>query len=219
MRLKSNLSRQKSGVHPWTSAMSAIGGYARNAPEVAITLIANVLGNWGFNHGSHVVIWSTDMKGRWNPKKDVMWANCAAIRALDANVGNPTYSFGVALAGPMTEMALFETAVYSVAYPAAGIEVIIGGMAGGGMEVNRAAALHGQMASEVSTATAGLARNEANTLVNKIYPKYEHLLAAPPKGVPFEECYDPVKIKPKPDFVSLYNEVKAELGEMGVPFE
>jgi methylamine--corrinoid protein Co-methyltransferase len=217
-KLKLAIFAQQHGIEPWVSCMTVIGGYARNPAEGAITLIANVLGNWGFSHGSTSLVWSTDMRGNWNAKKDLQWTNCAAIKALDANVGNIVYSFGSSSAGPMTEMSIYEAAVYSLAYTASGIEVILGGILSRGMGLNRAAGLQGQFVAEVSTASAGLDRDVVNTLLNTIYMKYEHLLDDPPKGVEFCDCYDHVRIKPKPELVSLYDKVKHELGEMGVPF-
>jgi methylamine--corrinoid protein Co-methyltransferase len=209
---------QQHGIHPFTDGMGVIGGYARNPGESAITLVANILANWGFSHASTAVAWSTDMKGHWTAKKPILWTNSAVVKALDLNVGNPMYSFGTALAGPMTEMALLESAAYSVAYPAAGIELILGGTCGNGADVDYTAGLHGQMVVDVTKVASGLPRDEANEIVNKIVSRYDDKYDNPPRGVTYQECYDTVKVEPRPEFVALYDKVKDDLGGMGIPF-
>lgn len=210
---------QRHNVEPFVDVLGTIGAYARNPGEAAITMVANALANWGFSQGSFTVVWSTDAMGLWNPKKDVLWTNCAVIRALDKKVGNPTASFGTSLAGPMTEMAFMECAAYSLAYTAAGIELIIGGITGNGAQLDQTAGLHGRMVGEVSSAAAGLTREQANRLIPAINNTYEHLIANPPQAATFTECYDPLKVKPKPEFVTLYNNVKEKLAAEGVPFK
>jgi hypothetical protein len=37
-----------------------------------------------------------------------------------------------------------------------------------------------------------------------------------PIGQPFPEVYDPITLKPRPAWQALYEEVKAELGEIGL---
>jgi len=210
---------RRHNVEPFVDVLGTIGAYARNPGETAVTMVANALANWGFSQGSFTVVWSTDARGLWNPKKDILWTNCAVIRVLDKKVGNPTASFGTALAGPMTEMAFLESAAYSVAYPAAGVEVIIGGISGNGMQVDQAAGLHGHMVRDVSSAAAGLTREQANRLITVIGNMYDHLIPNPPQAATFMECYDPLKVKPRPEFVALYESVKEKLAAKGVPLK
>jgi len=209
---------QHHDIHPLTDGMGVVGGYARNPAESAVTLVANILANWGFSHASVAIAWSTDMKGHWTAKKPLLWTNSAVVKAFDLNTSNPMFSFGTALAGPMTEMALFESAAYSVAYPASGIEVIIGGTTGNGADLDYTAGLHGQMVVDVTKVASGLERDKANEIVNKIVARYESLYDNPPRGLTFQECYDVVRVQPKPEFVILYENVKIELNKMGVPF-
>jgi len=49
--------------------------------------------------------------------------------------------------------------------------------------------------------------------------KYESQIVTAPSGSTYQECYDVTTGKPGVDYVRLYNEMKEELAEMGVPFE
>ena len=61
---------------------------------------------------------------------------------------------------------------------------------------------------------------QANELVNKILPKYQPLIdnrTLHTIGGDFRTAYDLVTIKPKPEYLTIYNKVKAELRELGLP--
>ncbi len=47
--------------------------------------------------------------------------------------------------------------------------------------------------------------------------KYEDKLGNAPLGKTYQECYDLKKILPTKEYLDLYEGVKKELGDMGVP--
>jgi hypothetical protein len=71
---------------------------------------------------------------------------------------------------------------------------------------------------EMAIAASKLKREQASELVIKLLEKYESQIASAPSGSTYQECYDITTGKPGEDYYRLYNEMKEELAEMGVPF-
>ena len=66
-------------------------------------------------------------------------------------------------------------------------------------------------------ASSKLKLAEANNLVNRLLQKYESRIKNPPSGSRYQDCYDAITAKPIDAYIRLYNEVKVELIEMGIP--
>ena len=62
-----------------------------------------------------------------------------------------------------------------------------------------------------------MTRKQANEIVKKVLPKYEEQLLAPPKGKSVQECFDLKKMEPSPEYKAIYNKVKNELMDLGMP--
>jgi len=84
---------------------------------------------------------------------------------------------------------------------------------------NRATPLEARLACEVGyeSVEEGLKREDANELVKGLIAKYEDKLGNAPLGKMFQECYDLKTIMPTKEYMGLYEGVKKELGDMGVP--
>ena len=59
---------------------------------------------------------------------------------------------------------------------------------------------------------------QANELVLKLLGKYEHVFSQPGgnPGVRFDQAYDLEILQPLPQWLGMYEEVKAELNQMGL---
>ncbi|MBW1803552.1 MAG: monomethylamine:corrinoid methyltransferase [Deltaproteobacteria bacterium] len=198
------------GIHPWTDIVSVIGAFCRNPVESSIAQTAGVLGTFAFDHGSTASIWTTTIDGLCT-KKQNLWANCATTRALERGVGNPVFLLGYASAGPCTEMVLYETSAYTIAYTISGGELIWGGSSCNGVEVNSYAGMQGRMVGETARASCGIGIERANRIINGLFALYEKDLPNAPKGIPFDQCYDLKTIKPTGEYVVLYNKTKETL--------
>jgi methylamine--corrinoid protein Co-methyltransferase len=201
---------QMHSIHPWTDIVSVIGAFCRNALEASISQTAGVLGAWSFTGGSTASVWSTDIEGLCTRKRN-LWANCATTRALERHVGNPVFLLGYASAGPCTEMALLETAAYTVAYTATGGELIWGGSTCNGVDVNAYAGLQGRMVGEVSSAACRLTTDQANRVINELFAVFEDDLPTAPKGQTFDRCYDMKTVRPTREYLDLYEGTKETL--------
>jgi len=198
---------QYNGIHPWTDVVSIIGAFCRNPVESSIAQVAGVLGTFAFDHGSTASIWTTTIDGLCTTKRN-LWANCATTRALERNVGNPVFLLGYASSGPCTEMALLETAAYTVAYTVSGGELIWGGSSCNGIDVNSYAGIQGRMLGETARASYGIGMAKANDIINGLFALYEQDLPNAPKGKPFDQCYNIKTIQPTQEYLDLFMKTK-----------
>ena len=69
-----------------------------------------------------------------------------------------------------------------------------------------------------AVARQGMTLQEANALILKLLEKYEHVFDLPEgnPGVRFDQAYDMKTLRPIPEWRQMYEEVKAELKEMGL---
>jgi methylamine--corrinoid protein Co-methyltransferase len=118
----------------------------------------------------------------------------------------------------MTEMCFYETAsciTTSVVSGASGFE--FGGIAKAS-QVDYFTPMEPLLASKVGHAVAGMTRKEANEILKVLLPRYESKLEDPPLGKKFGECWDIHRKKPSEEYVSLYNNVRKELSDLGIRF-
>ncbi len=73
------------------------------------------------------------------------------------------------------------------------------------------------MSAEVAGAVAGMEREEADDVAQRLVTLYEPRLKQAEIGRPFEEVYDVVSVCPTADWQGTYDEVKSELEGLGIP--
>jgi len=71
----------------------------------------------------------------------------------------------------------------------------------------------------MAIAASKLNREQANKLVIQLLEKYESQIETASTGSTYQECYDLTTGKPGEAYIQLFNKMKEELAEMGVPFE
>lgn len=199
------------GIQPWQSCMSMLGALCRNPQDVAVTLIANALGQLSYGHGAMVSFFSNHIDGAYGTRQ-ANWAVAAAMRAAERNLRVAT---GTCISGIKWRQAtgMYQAACQAVWYTASGFAYTWhGGHTG----------LEARLVGEVMDCTAGMDKTRANELTLKIMAKCEELLEADGPGEnkkPFAETYDMKTVKPLPEFESTVMEVKEGLAKMGVPFK
>lgn len=84
---------------------------------------------------------------------------------------------------------------------------------------NDVSPLMARLFAEVAHAAAGMTREQAAPIVEQLYEKYKTKITfeEAPKGQPFEELYDIDTLTPTPEHQAVYNRVKEELIQLGVP--
>ncbi len=202
---------QDRGIHPWQSSMSLIGALCRNPQDVAVTLIANGLGQLSYGYGPTVSFFSNHIDGAYGTRQS-NWAVGTAMRASERNLRVAT---GTCISGTKWRQAtgIYQAAAQAVWYTACGFAYTWhAGHTG----------LEARLIGEIMDCTAGIDRIKANELTLGIMAKAEELLEADGPGetkIPFEETYDMKTVKPLPEFESNVMAVKEGLAQMGVPFK
>lgn len=201
---------QDAGITPWTSCASVMGGLCRRGPDVAVALMANLLGQLSYGRGTLASLWVNRMNGEWGDK-ECLWAVSGAARASERNIR-------VAISGVcMPKMSLGRT-VSGLCHAAA---VTISNTANGFAYawIAGASGREARLNGEVMNAVAGMKREEANAMINRICARAEQL--APPE-IPemrlFSEVYDLKTVEPKQYFADDLERAKEILAGLGVPF-
>ncbi|CAB1368335.1 monomethylamine:corrinoid methyltransferase [Denitratisoma oestradiolicum] len=200
------------GIEPWQSSMSCIGGLCRDGAEVAVTMIANAVGQMSYGKGSTMSIFASHLSGAYATRES-NWAVGAASRASEQNMG---LAIGTTLSGTepawRTPLALLQAAGQAVVYVASGLSYAwISGHTG----------LEARLIGEMMDVLAGYPADKANELGLRILARVEEEAAKLPetrKQRPFPEVYDLDTVKPKQDYETGCLRMRDELHKLGMPY-
>ena len=192
-----------------------IGGYAPGAEGLAIVTVAEhlvgaVIYHALFHHMSHTHIRFLNNANRWG-----LWAEAVVGQALARNTNILSFEDCYCAHGPSTKELLYEVACDSMVSSVVGMQTE-GVGATGGKVPDHNTGLEVRLLGEVAHATAGMKRENANEILQKLLPRYEDKLTNPDRGKPFQECYDLKTIQPLHEWSSIYGQVRKELLELGV---
>jgi len=147
---------------------------------------------------------------------EIMQAIGVAQQALARNSRLLTDVVITPVGGTGTRTLLLECAAMAIMATASGACGLIGPRSGAGIHAGHVSGLEARFTAEVSRATCGLSRGEADGLVRKLVAQYEPDLKTRPVGQSFTEAYDPVTIQPRAAWLETYEQVKGELRQMGL---
>jgi methylamine--corrinoid protein Co-methyltransferase len=119
--------------------------------------------------------------------------------------------------GPGTKELLYEVAAMTIMGAASGTCAMIGPRSNAGVNNGNVSGLEARFMAEVGHAAAGMPRKQANELVTWLVDNYKDTLDQRPLGKHFTEVYDLQTVKPKPEWLAIYNEVNGELRAKGLP--
>jgi methylamine--corrinoid protein Co-methyltransferase len=125
-------------------------------------------------------------------------------------------------AGPGTEMQLYEMAAAQCASIPCGSEGLSQGARRFKVRPLLGSGLENRFWSEVGYAMAGIKRDHARAIADSLLPRYEGKITrvsdGGPPGYTFDEIYDLATLKPRKQFLELYERVKKELVDLGLEF-
>ena len=150
-----------------------------------------------------------------NTTRQLLWVQSMSTQAITRNSHFPLLNLGYTAAGPMTKMCLYETAAWVIASVVCGASIEAEGVAGA-THVDYLTPLEPRFASEVAHAAVGLSRRDASKILNKLLSKYEDRIAEAPLGKKYQECFDVEGGVPNAEYAELYQEVKDEMGTLGL---
>lgn len=193
-----------------------VGGYAGGPAETAIVTVASfILANLVCGahlhlcHPVHVRFTSTT-------HAQCLWLMGLVGQAFARNTHMILVGDIFASNGAGTRSLLYETATNAIVNSVSGMH-LNGVAATNGLYPN-SSGLEARLMARVGRAVTDsrLTPESALPLVKALYEKYEHTLKEPETGLPFPEVYHMDSITPKDQWLSLYQEVSGEIGDLGL---
>jgi methylamine--corrinoid protein Co-methyltransferase len=158
-----------------------------------------------------------DIRFMSNVNREGLAALSATHQALSRNTHLITHGIANQVSGPGTKALLYETLVGVATIVASGAGFSTGPRSAGGKLTDYLTPLECRFCAEVSHKAAGMELEAVNRLAIEILPRYEEQILIPDVGKPVQEVYDLERFEPSPEWLSMYEEVKAEAIELGVP--
>ncbi len=153
-----------------------------------------------------------------NSTPELLWVTSVFAQAISRNTDLLSLHLNYTAAGPCTEMCLYEIAAQRLAAVSSGVSIESVGV-GKAKHEDYLTPMEPRFAAEVAHATVGMKREDANDIVKSLLPRYVDKVADPPLGFKYQECYDVRTGKPAKRSLEVYNEVKNELGDLGLEFK
>ncbi len=195
---------------------SMIGGYA-GGPEgcgicriAAAILMASICRSTFFQNSVF------DIRYLGNSGPEAVWANFITSQGINRNSRMLFSDLNNPVSGPCEDMILYEVGVNAIINAVDGNAWMSGIRSGGGRFPDHSTGLESKFAAEVVRAASGMRRGDANEIVKKLIQKYEDRLRRPPKGRPFQECYDVKNLTPSKEWFDIYQRVSKELDDLGL---
>jgi len=151
---------------------------------------------------------------------ELIWAIALGVQGLTRNTNLLVDTLVGPAGGPGTKTMLYENAAFVAATTVSGQSLMTScHSSSGGATPRHASGLDSKICGEVTHAVRGMKRDEVNEIVKQIIPLYVDDLDKNPIGKPFEEVYDIDKVEPTPEWQGMYDEVREELIQLGLPLD
>jgi methylamine--corrinoid protein Co-methyltransferase len=119
------------------------------------------------------------------------------------------------VSGPGAAELLWEATAGAVTGTVSGMNMQGAGCTGG-FKTDHTTGLETRLIAEVSHASLGLTRREANDLVIELLSHYEGSFDDPNRGQPFAEVYDEDSVEPKEAWLATYHQTREAIVKMGL---
>lgn len=208
------------GMKNASLACTMVGGLGGDAPGSCMIMIASILAanlialaDYHLCHPIHIQDVATTARG-------CLWLQSVLCQTFAKNAPAIIVCDLWPSSGSLTKELLYEVAANSIVVTVSGGH-LEGIGAANGNEPN-GTGLEVRLMGEVGKAVARqkMTRAQANEIVLKLLEKYEHVFKMEDKnkGARFDKSYNMETLEPVAEWQQMYEEVKAELAEMGVQF-
>ena len=204
------------GSFIFSGYVSMIGGYPGPPEGAALTSVAAAILQVPVHQAKTVHTGGLDIRYIGDCGREAVWSNSVAWQAISRNTHLVLVGMINPVAGPCTDMILYEGAVGAINCAVSGLSVAIGVRSGGGKYRDHVSGLESKFTAEVCKSACGLSRADGNEIVKKLIPKYEGRLMNPPKGKLFTECFDLKTLQPNKEWHDIYENAWEELEGMGL---
>ena len=197
-----------------------LGGYAGGPEGTAVACIAYTLLMIAVFQGVRGGVPPFDLAYMGNTGRRGQWALSMLDQAVCRNTEVVLQSVVNQVTGPGTEELLYESLVGMTNIAVSGTSNCVGVRSAGGRLTDHLTPLENRFAGEVYKAAAGMSREQGgNEIALRFIPKYEDVLKSPPDGGRFQDLYDLDTLQPIPSWQAMYDKVKTEAIEAGLPLD
>ena len=210
--------QQSVGMHITDLMTPLIGGLGGGAEGTAVVTIAcHILGVVLYSASYHMMS-HTHM--RWVNNTDPMglWMMSMVGQTLSRNTPIPALNDIYTVSGPGVPELLWEVAAGAITGTVSGMNMQGAGTTGGFKE-DHTTGLEARFIAEVSHASLGLTRDEANGYVLEFMQHYQDTFDGPKRGLPFPEVYDVETVEPKEEWLACYSEVRDAIIALGLDLD
>lgn len=197
------------------------GGLGGDAPGCALISVASIILGLLTNRADYHILHPIHIRHVATSTREVLWVESIVLQAFARNAPAIIVTDIYPKSGALTHELLYETAANALAITVSGGHLEGCGSADG--LVPHATGLEARLMGEVGHATSrqGVTRAQANRWILQLTEKYEHVFQMPEgnPGVRFDRAYDMKTLQPLPEWVRMYEEVKAELKEIGLDLD
>jgi methylamine--corrinoid protein Co-methyltransferase len=158
-----------------------------------------------------------DVRYLSNVNREGLWGLSVVNQALSRNTHTLPVNIANIASGPVTTNILYEIAAGQATIACSGASATIGPRTAGGKLNDHITPLECRFTAEVSHAASALQPKQVNEIVKAIVPLYEEKLKSPELGKPYQEAYDMATRRPTDEWLGMYEQVKAEMIELGIP--
>jgi methylamine--corrinoid protein Co-methyltransferase len=210
------------GCYVFDHTSGHVGMYSGGPEGVVIHNVAGVLIGQtllGYDWVFLTVIYALDTQ--LNDTPEIFWAKSLLSQALARNTKVKFHATRQAGSEPGCREWFLQATQLVLTWVPAGVTIFqADGRPTAPRRENLCGPLESRWCVELIRAATKLRREEANEVVKKIsalFPK-EKLRQGQFRGRSFEESYDTTTLKPKKDHLELYENMKKEVADLGVPF-
>jgi hypothetical protein len=195
------------------------GAYA-GIEGTTVVGIASHLQGLMVNQGDFTCYFPVHFRYFNNTSREMLWLVSMSYQALASNTKLISGSNGFAVAGPCTDMVLYEAGLHGMVSAVSGAAVLWEIATASNKHFERTTPMEARMACETGLAAVNskLKRSDVNEIVKKVLPKYENRLDKAPLGKTFPECYDVKTVTPTKEYVELYRRIRKEFEDLGLTY-
>jgi methylamine--corrinoid protein Co-methyltransferase len=195
-----------------------VGGIAGGPSETVLVNIATTLQGYIMGGVIHI---SSPIHIIYNAPshRDCLWvSNLHNLALRESGVYLPILNYVGSVAGPCTEMAIFEIAAGTIGNILCGASGICAAATTAGAMTDYYSPLEAVIAGEIAHIASNLSLEDANTIVYELLKKYENAILDKniPLGKRFQECYDMKTLKPKNNYLQILETGRRQLTDLGI---
>ena len=196
--------------------MPIFGGYTGGVEETAISDVATTLASFALFSGNFHLDGPIHIRWGVTTAKETFQIAAHACAAVDHNTDLLLANQYYPMAGPMTEMCLLETAAQAINDTVSGRELLSGSAAAKGVVLDKFTGMEARIMGEAARCAAGQRVSDMNETIQKLLDIYQPHYVDAPAGVTFQECYDVTTVRPKKEYLEVYDKAVQTIRDCGL---